>query len=156
MSIRNTVRKQYQAIINEAANATVQHFSQPKEGWIVSVRKALGMSVAQLARITGKRRESIYASERSEVDARATLKSMQALAEAMGCKFVYAIVPAESSIADLIQKQARRKAIALVNQASTHMALEKQSLSEGKLEAEIERLTLEIINKNPSDFWNDS
>jgi len=44
------------------------------------------------------------------------------MAEAMGCRLVYAIVPANGSVDDLILLQARKKARALVTQAGTHMA----------------------------------
>ena len=156
MSIKSTVSKQYRAIINEAAIAPLQHVANPKEGWISTVRKALDMSAAQLGRIIGKTRANVSAAERSELDERATFKTLKTLAEAMGCKLVYAIIPHEGSIEDLIRKQAHKKAVALVEQANTHMALEEQSLSEEKIKEEIDRLTLEIINKNPSDFWEDA
>jgi hypothetical protein len=57
----------------------------------------------------------------------ATFKSMRAMAEAMGCRFVYAVVPPDS-IENLILTQARKKATALVGTASKHMALEDQLL----------------------------
>jgi hypothetical protein len=42
-----------------------------------------------------------------------------------------------------------------VKAASTHMALEAQSLSKEQLEFEIERIAAQIIDKMPSDLWND-
>lgn len=153
MSIKTTVKRQYQAIITEAASAQLQTVAQPKEGWIASVRKALGISAAQLGRMVGHTRANIAALERSEQEKRVTLQSLNTMAEAMGCKFVYAIVPAKGSVEDLIQAQARKKAMALVTQASTHMALEKQSLSDQQIEAEISRIATELLSKQPSDFW---
>jgi len=153
MSIKSTVTKQYGAIIDSAASSPVQRLIQPKEGWIASVRKALGISAAQLGRIVGRTRANISASEKSEQGERATLKTMKTLAEAMGCRFVYAIVPAEGSIDDLIEKQARKLASTIVHHAGTHMALEKQSLSDKNTEEEIARLTRDIINDRPTDFW---
>jgi predicted DNA-binding mobile mystery protein A len=155
MGLKNTVRKQYQAIINEAAAGSLQNIKPPKEGWIASTRKALGMSAAQLGRMVGRTRANISAAEQSEQEERATLQTIKTMAEAMGCKLVYAIVPAEGSIEDVIEKQARKKARALVKQASTHMALEKQSLGDAKVEEEISRITLDLLNKQPSDFWKD-
>lgn len=155
MSVKNTVKKQYQAIVDAAATSTLQSLSQPKEGWITCVRKALGMSAAQLGRIMNQTRANISQAEQSERNESATLKTMQHLAEAMGCKLVYAIVPAEGGIESILERQARKKALALVGEASTHMALEKQSLPNAKVDAEVQRLTRELLAKQPSDFWND-
>lgn len=155
MSVKNTVKKQYQVIINEAAQTPLRSVTPPAEGWITSLRKALGMSTTQLGQAVQRTRANISAAERSERNERATLKSMKTLAEAMGCKFVYGIVPLEGSVQDLIDNQARKKAKAIVEQANTHMALEKQSISNTKIEAEITRVAQELMSKPPSDFWAD-
>jgi hypothetical protein len=76
---------------------------------------------------------------------------MQATAEAMGCKFVYAIVP-PGRIEDIVMAQARKKATAIVGTASKHMALESQTLPNDKIAREIERLTQEIAREMPPDF----
>ena len=76
------------------------------------------------------------------------------MAEAMGCRLVYAIVPAQGTVEDLIEAQAEKKAIALVTRASTHMALEKQSLSDEKVREEISRVMRELTEKQPADFWS--
>lgn len=155
VSLKNTVKKQYQAIVDEAATTSLQAVKQPQEGWIASTRKALGLSAAQLGRMVGNTRANISAAERSEQAERATLQTLKTMAEAMGCKLVYAIVPAQGSVDDLIRAQARKKAIALVKQAGTHMALEKQSLSDDKVEEEITRVMRELMEKQSSDLWSD-
>lgn len=83
-----------------------------------------------------------------------TLKTMQNMAEAMGCRFVYAIVP-EQDTQSLIEQQARKKAQALVQQANEQMALEAQSLSAEQIRFEIARLEKELLEKMPNDFWDD-
>ena len=80
---------------------------------------------------------------------------MQATAEAMGCRFVYAIIPSSGRIEDIITAQARKKAMAIVGTASQHMALENQTLPNDKIAQEVERLTREIAQEMPSDFWRD-
>jgi predicted DNA-binding mobile mystery protein A len=79
---------------------------------------------------------------------------MQTFAEAMGCRFVYAIVPPKR-IENLIDEQARKKAEALVGTASKHMALESQTLPDKKNAEEVDRLTREIARDIASDFWSD-
>lgn len=156
MHVKDTARKQYQTIVDAAATATLCALRQPEEGWIASVRQALGISAADLGRIVNQTRANISRAERSERNGRATLQSLHKLAEAMGCKFVYAIVPAEGSIEDVLERQARKKARALVEEASMHMALEQQALSEEQREAEVARLAQGFLRDPPADFWSDA
>lgn len=155
MSVKATAQRQYRAKIDQAALGSVQELARPPEGWVASMRKALGISAAQLGRMVGRTRANISAAERSEQNDRITLQSMKTLAEAMGCKFVYAIVPAEGGCEDILKAQARKKARQIVLRTDTHMALEKQSLSARQLEDEIERLALTLLRDMPSDFWED-
>jgi predicted DNA-binding mobile mystery protein A len=152
MSVKNIVQQQYQRIVDAAASH--EGLRTPSEGWMRTVRKALGMSGAQLAKRMGVTRARVAQAEHAELSGGATLKSMQAAAEAMGCRFVYAVVP-EKRIEDVIMAQARKKAMALVGTASTHMALESQPLPNDKIAKEVERLTRELAQEMPPDFWSD-
>jgi predicted DNA-binding mobile mystery protein A len=126
----------------------------PSEGWLRTVRKALGMPGAQLAKKMGVTRARVAQAENAELAGGVSLKSMRAAAEAMGCRFVYAIVPSQS-IEDIIIAQARKKAMAVVATASKHMALESQTLSEKQTAQEVARLTHDIAHEMPPDFWSD-
>jgi predicted DNA-binding mobile mystery protein A len=152
MSVKTVVRLQYQRLADSAASHS--GLRTPPEGWLRTVRKALGMSGAQLAKKMGVTRARVAQAEQAELSGGATLKSMQAAAEAMGCRFVYAVVP-ETRIEDLIAAQARKKAMGLVGTASTHMALENQALPDGKIAREAERLSRELAREMPPDFWSD-
>jgi predicted DNA-binding mobile mystery protein A len=152
MSVKAIVQQQYQRIVDSAASDAV--LQTPPEGWLRTVRNALGMSGAQLAKKMGVTRARIAQAEQAELHGGVTLKSMQATAEAMGCRFVYAIVP-PGRIEDLIMAQARKKAMAIVGTASKHMALESQTLPNDKIAKEIERLTQEIAREMPPDLWSD-
>lgn len=152
MAIKSVVQHQYQRIVDSAGSLLGVRI--PPEGWLRTVRKALGMSGAQLAQRMGVTRARVAQAEHAELSGGATLKSMQAAAEAMGCRFVYAIVP-ETRIQDIIMAQARKKAMALVGTASTHMALESQTLPKEKIAQEVERLTREIAQEMLPDFWSD-
>ena len=154
MNVRQVVQKQYQRV---ADHGVVPDWAlPPPEGWLRTMRKALGMSGAQLARRMGVTRARVAQAEASEGEGGITLKSMEAMAEAMGCRFVYAVVPDEGRIEDVILAQARRKATTLVNAASTHMALESQTLPDDRIADEIERLTRELARDMPADFWTDA
>ena len=97
-------------------------------------------------------RSAVYQAERNERDGAITLKQMQKLAEAMGGRFVYAVVP-EGSVGDVIRAQAVRKADDLVRRASGHMALESQSLPNARIAQRIEDLAEELAREVPPDFW---
>jgi predicted DNA-binding mobile mystery protein A len=156
MNVKEAAARQYRTIVDRAAQSIGQQ--QPlseSEGWIATTRKALGMSAAQLARRLGVTRARISQAERAELSGGVTLKTMQAAAAAMGCRFVYAIVPIEGRAEDVIAAQARRKARALVAKASDHMALERQSLPDERNRAEAERIADELARTLPADFWAD-
>lgn len=159
MSIDKIVAKQYRDKVNQVVSqfgslSMLPNHGLPKEGWLRTVRTALGMSGTQLAKKLGVTKARISKAEQDEPHGSVTLKTMQSMAEAMDCKFVYAIVP-KQNVEAVIKERAIEKARAQVKAASTHMALEAQSLSKEQLEFEIERIAAQIIDKMPSDFWND-
>src|ERR1700722_3242500 len=154
MSVKTIVQQQYRSIVDSAA-ATAAGLKTPPEGWLRTVRNALRMSGAQVAKKMGVTRARVTQAEHAELTGGVTLKSMQATAEAMGCRFVYAIVP-PGRIEDIIMAQARKKALAIVGTASQHMALENQALPNDRIAQEVERLTREIAQDMPSDFWREN
>ncbi|GMV61496.1 MAG: hypothetical protein AMXMBFR74_06650 [Parvibaculum sp.] len=151
MSMKRLAATQYRAIAGRAA--PLSQLVMPGEGWIATIRKALGMSGAELGRRLGVTRARVSQAERAEREGGITLKAMEQFAEAMGCRFVYAIVPPEGRVESLVAAQARRKAEALVARASAHMVLERQALPEKKNRAEVERLARELMEDMPPDFW---
>lgn len=153
MSVKQTVLQQYQIVVNQAA-VHAEALRTPPEGWLRAARKALSMSGAQLARRMGVTRARVSNAEKDELRGAVTLHSMQTAAEAMGCRFIYAIVPPKT-IEDLIVAQAQRKAAALVSAASWHMALESQALTSDKNVQQFTRLAQEIAHEISSDFWDD-
>lgn len=159
MSIDKIVAKQYRDKVNQAVSqfgslSVLPNHGLPKEGWLRTVRTALGMSGTQLAKKLGVTKARISKAEQDEPHGSVTLKTMHTMAQAMDCKFVYAIVP-KQNVEDVIKERAIEKARTQVKTASTHMALEAQSLSKEQLEFEIERIAAQIMDKMPSDFWND-
>lgn len=158
MGVRETAVRQYQAIVDHAAERVSGGQPQfvPAEGWIATVRKALCMSGAEFARRLGVTRARVSEMERTEPDGSVTLRTMDAAAKAMGCRFVYAIVPKNGNVQDAIEAQAHRKARAIVNRASDHMALEQQSLSVERNAEEVERIARDLMYRMPSDFWRKS
>ena len=152
MNVKDTARKQYMQIISRTARQ-LESFKQPKEGWLATLRKALGMSGADVAAQAGVTRAAISQAERNEREGAITIKQMQKLTDAMGARFVYAIIPKEGETQDIIRAQARRKAEARIMRANLHMALEQQALTKAQTEERIEALVEELARDMPPDFW---
>lgn len=153
MSINRIVAKQYRDKVNQAYHQ-LGALSLPPEGWLRTLRHALGMSGPQLAKRLGVTKARVSRAEQDELTGSVTLKTMQNMAEAMNCRFVYAVVPSEE-IEEMIKKRALQKAREKVKSASTHMALEAQTLSDEQLSFEIDRLATEMLEKMPSNLWSD-
>lgn len=153
MSVKETARRQYGRILDRAARQCAD-LGKPSDGWLALLRKALGMSGAEVAARLDLSRNAIYQAERNERAGAITLNQMQKLAEAMGGQFVYAIVP-EGSVEEVIRAQARRKAEARVRLASAHMALEDQALPTERIRDKIDELSDVLVRDPPSDFWKD-
>ncbi|MDN2582331.1 mobile mystery protein A [Aquibium sp. ELW1220] len=152
MTVKTTARKQYSQIVDRMAERLATA-ATPPEGWLTVLRKALGMSGSDVAARAGVSRNAVYQAERNERDGAITINQMQKLAQAMGGRFVYAIIPEEGNADSLIRAQARRKAEARVQRASAHMALEKQSLTSAQTAQRVDDLTDEMLRDAPSDFW---
>jgi predicted DNA-binding mobile mystery protein A len=65
----------------------------PTSGLLRAVRQALRVPVMEIAGKMGVSRSVVLDLEAREATSRITLRSMSRLAEAMGCKVVYGIVP---------------------------------------------------------------
>jgi predicted DNA-binding mobile mystery protein A len=119
-------------------------------GWISFVRKALGMSFAQLAKRAGVQPQTAWNAEKNEADEKITIERLRSYAEAMNCDLVYGFVP-RRPIREQMREEARLKAIDMLNESNVHMSLEGQG-SENS-EFEIGKLTQELLG-NPKKIWD--
>lgn len=150
--IKAVQREQTRKQVSQAAS--VARLARPVSGWIHTVRTALAMSGAALSKRLGGSRTMAANLERYEREERVSLKTMREAAEAMGCRFVYAIVPPEGqSIESLVEAQARSRAAELIGNAAVHMSLEAQQLGDEDARAELERIKRELLQHPPRDFW---
>ena len=152
MSTKQLIKYQCQDKANLAASQLAS-LPQVRSSWLRTTRRALGMSGAQLARRLGVTRSQVSKVENAESSGSVNLKTLQLMAEAMGCKFVYAIVP-NSDIDSLLDEQARKKAKQNVDYVNQQMLLEGQGLTAEALEREVERVSKELLANPPKDFWD--
>lgn len=132
--------------------SSIRICERPSEGWIRSIRKAIGMSMRQLAERIGVKQQSILRLEENELDNSITLKTLKKAAEAMDCKLVYAIVPNQGKLEDIVKKQAYHKAKSVVIPVNHTMLLETQEV--GNLKEKIAETADELANELNSKFWN--
>jgi predicted DNA-binding mobile mystery protein A len=154
MKMKPVVTRHYQIMVDTAA-VSAKTITVPPEGWLRTVRKALNMSGAQLARKIGATRSRVAQAEKNEMAGTIALKTLRQMAGAMGYRVVYAIVPVNGSTDELIASRAKEKARKLVEHAGKHMALEAQALSTQQTQYEIERLQRQLMTELPSDLWDD-
>lgn len=152
MSIKNIVAKQYRAIVNRAVHQ-LDKLSVPPEGWVRTVRTALGMTGPQLAKRLGVSKSRVSRIEKDEITGSVTLRTMQSTAEAMGCKFVYAIVP-EKDVESVVHDKVFHKAVQDVFEVYKHMAFEDQKISKEKLRDEVRRVVKQIEQRDISSVWD--
>lgn len=115
---------------------------RPSKGWIHAIRQALGVSSGELARRLGTSRQLPLQLEKSEAEDRITLKSLRAVANALDCDLVYALVPRAASMEELIENRARTEARQRVLGVEHSMALENQAVGnlDEAVEAEVRRV----------------
>ncbi|HOC28808.1 MAG TPA: mobile mystery protein A [Treponemataceae bacterium] len=112
---------------------------KPPQGWIRTIREALGMTSTQLERRMGLSQPRIIQMEKNEKNLKiATLKKA---ATALGCRLVYALVPNEP-IEEKLRDRAREKAAALTRKVHINMALENQQVDST---AQIDELASELL-----------
>ncbi len=73
--------------------AGIQGVKAPQEGWLYTVRKALGLSLTSVAARIGRNPQNIIKFERNEAAGTLSLANLQKIAEAMNCEVVYMLVP---------------------------------------------------------------
>lgn len=114
----------------------VASIPRPRRGWIHAIREALGVSSSELAEKMGTSRQLTLQQEKAESEDRITLKSLRALAQALDCDLVYALVPRYGSLEKLVEVRIRSKAKTNVLGVEHSMALENQA--SGNLDQAIE------------------
>jgi predicted DNA-binding mobile mystery protein A len=122
-----------------------QQVPRPSRGWLRAIRQALGISARELAQLTGTSRQLPLQLEKAEADDSITLKSLRKLAAALDCDLVYALVPKQGTMQQLLESRARAQATRRVLQVEHSMALEDQAA--GHLDEAIEAETRRLLTQ---------
>lgn len=133
----------------EAASNT----PMPTTGWIKAIRLSLGMSLQQLADKLTITKQSVQEIEIREKEGSITLKSLKETASALDMQLVYALVPKDGTLDNLIDRKAKELAIRIVSRTSNTMKLEDQENSKERLKKAVEERTAIIKNEMPKTLW---
>jgi predicted DNA-binding mobile mystery protein A len=125
----------------------------PVKGWIRAIREALGMSGKQLAQRLKVSQPRIPRLEQDELSGSVTIKTMQQVAEALDCTFVYALVP-RTSLEDTLRAQACMVAQDRIERVAHSMLLEAQTLSAEEQQRSLEATINELVREMPRELWD--
>ena len=150
--MKQIIREQYQSKLGQLVD--INKVIRPKEGWVRTLRKALGMSSPQLAKRLGVSKSQASQMERMEAEDRITLKQLRRVADSLDCDLMYALVP-RKPVEIMLRDRAREKARQLVSKTDVQMKLEAQQLSNEQLEVQIEMETERLLREIPRNLWED-
>ncbi len=150
-SFKKLMLEQVQESLNNFSDLAKK--SVPKRGWIRTIREALGMSSYVLADRMGCSRANITTIEQRETKGTISLETLEEVAQAMGCKLVYCLVPLEP-LDKILENQARRIAKKRIKIINHSMALEKQGLNSKQLQQQEDDLVQELLRGNPKNLWS--
>ena len=126
----------------------------PPEGWVRSVRKVLGMTIKQLARRLGVNASRVVKIEMSEPKGAVTLRTLQEVAEQLGCVFTYQFLP-KTSLEELVRQRAISIASASVQRTAHSMGLESQSVEKKWSNEQMIEMSDELLQKSWRNLWEE-
>jgi len=115
-------------------------------GLIRQFRKALGMTLSNLADSMGVSTSTIAQAERREIKgSNLNLDTLQRVASAMNCELTYTFVP-KTDMVKFVEKEAYEKAKRIIEKADLHMSLEDQKVT-SELNERVRRLAEKLVNQ---------
>jgi predicted DNA-binding mobile mystery protein A len=149
--VKDLLRRQLDEELSKIRKTFVE---RPPQGWIKSIREALGMTQAQLAKRLSVVPQVVQKIEVSEEAYTVQLATLKRVAEALDCRLSYVLLP-KQSLQDIVDQQLTKKAKAIVERISHSMELEEQKTGSQELEAQVQRVSEELKNKKLSVIWEE-
>lgn len=128
--------------------------SMPERGWINTIRTSLNMTMAQLGSKLNITRQGVKRIEDSEARGSITIRSLKEVANAMELKLVYALIPKEETIHDLVDSKAIQLAKKIVSRTNQNMKLEGQGIGDDKIDETVRKLAGEIKREMRRSLWD--
>lgn len=130
----------------------VSKLASPRSGWLKAVRESLGMTSRHLATLLGTNNSAVVRMEKREAEGKITLTSLSRAAEAMGCRVVYAVVPAKT-LEKVVDDKARQAAAAVLRGVSHSMKLENQAVTGREARYQLKELTRQMKERLDKAMW---
>ena len=105
----------------------------PRGGWLRAVRRALGMSLEDIAFRLGVTSSNVIRLETSEQNGTIQLDSLRRVATALNCELAYVLIP-KQTLEKAVELQRLKIAQQLNSEIQTHMSLEGQDTNDISLE----------------------
>ncbi|PKG38947.1 mobile mystery protein A [Psychromonas sp. Urea-02u-13] len=150
-TVRSMVKEQYKEIVNSATNLKGIP-PRPPEGWVRTIRKALDMSGAQLAKRLNLSRNRVSILERREIEGDITINQLKELADKLGCDFTYTLV-LKQDVNLTLEARAEKLAKIRLSENSQNMFLEAQVISAQKEKFLIDELKQELLKSGGRVLW---
>ncbi|WP_421751335.1 mobile mystery protein A [Croceimicrobium sp.] len=131
-----------------------QSIQNPEAGWIKAIRSCLNMTMAQLGVKLNITRQGVRKLENNEANGSISLNSLRQTAEALEFRLVYALVPKDGSIQNLIDQKAEELARKIVMRTHQSMKLENQAITEKKIKLAISELSEELKRDLNKSLWD--
>ncbi len=129
-------------------------FFQPRYGWAGCLRKALGMTMPQLAKRLGVARSRVIKIQQAEQSGSLTIHTLREVANALECDLVYAFIPRQP-LPTLLRVQAEKIAKQRFGRVSHSMVLENQSVAEPYQKEQLEEMINALLSGSPKYLWED-
>ena len=144
----------------EQVDRKIKQFSKlsesdiPVEGWIYTIRQALGISLKQLGKRMQLGVSGVKEMERREKNYSITIKSLNDFASALELRLIYGFIPKDGSLEKMIEKKALEIAQQIVLKTSHSMALEDQENAPSRIKKAIKDRAQQIKNEMPKYLWD--
>jgi predicted DNA-binding mobile mystery protein A len=126
---------------------------RPPQGWIKTIRMALGMTSGVLAQRVGDVSDSaIRKLEIAEAEDAITLASLRRVAEALDCELQYALIP-RLPLKQMLSEQASIVAGKQMERVSHTMALEDQKVRDSVTRAQKKLLMESLLAGSKRRLW---
>ena len=149
-ALKGITQRQVEAMLSPWRDAILP--PTPPKGWIKAIREGLGMPASYLARKMDVEQSTVKRYEEAEASGAISFKTLQRIADALGCELKYALVP-KKTLPQMIQDRALVVTQERMKAISQTMALEDQSTSMAETEALVQEQAQDLINGSWRDLW---
>lgn len=126
---------------------------RPPNGWVRTIREALGMTQKQLSRRLQITPQGVSELERQEAAGKINLDTLAKAADQLGCELRYVLLP-RTSLDEVVSSQAKKRAREKLLGINASQSLEDARLSDEQFRRSVEDLANELKLERTRDLWD--